>query len=64
MTLMNFKELEELLPSDNFIRVHKSFMVAVNKIESIEKLRIKIGNELIPISETYKVAFFGFLEGK
>jgi DNA-binding LytR/AlgR family response regulator len=58
MTLQNFKSLEESLPKDNFIRVHKSYMVAINKIESIEKNRIKIGEKLIPISNTYKEAFF------
>ncbi|MCB2197061.1 MAG: LytTR family DNA-binding domain-containing protein [Bacteroidetes bacterium] len=58
MTLQNFKSLQESLPKDNFIRVHKSYMVAINKIESIEKNRIKIGEKLIPISSTYKEAFF------
>jgi DNA-binding LytR/AlgR family response regulator len=58
MTLRNFKNMEEMLPSENFIRVHKSYMVAINKIESVEKNRITIGESLIPISETYSQAFF------
>ncbi|MFT5748268.1 MAG: two-component system LytT family response regulator [Saprospiraceae bacterium] len=39
-------------------RVHKSYMIALNKIESIERNRIKIGGQLIPISETYKAFFY------
>jgi two-component system LytT family response regulator len=58
MTLQNFSEFEKLIPSNIVCRVHKSFMVALNKIESIERNRIKIAEQLIPISETYKDAFF------
>ncbi|WP_026462515.1 LytR/AlgR family response regulator transcription factor [Adhaeribacter aquaticus] len=58
MTLQNFSEFEKIIPSTMLCRVHKSFMVAINKIESIERSRIKIGDELIPISDTYKDAFF------
>ncbi len=57
MTLQNFSELEQLIPSHLVCRVHKSYMVALNKIESIERNRIKIANQLLPISETYKDAF-------
>ncbi|MCF8367226.1 MAG: LytTR family transcriptional regulator DNA-binding domain-containing protein, partial [Bacteroidales bacterium] len=38
--------------------VHKSYMVAINKIKSVEKNRITIGEEIIPISDTYKDSFF------
>jgi DNA-binding LytR/AlgR family response regulator len=58
MTLQNFKELEQLIPSSLVCRVHKSFMVALNKIESIERSRIRIGDQVIPISDTYREAFF------
>jgi two-component system, LytTR family, response regulator len=58
MTLQNFSEFEILIPSSVVCRVHKSYMVALNKIESIERSRIKIADQLIPISETYKEAFF------
>lgn len=60
MTLQNFKKMEEVLPESNFFRVHKSYIVALNKIENIEKLRIKIADKLIPISDTYKKSFFDF----
>jgi len=58
MTLLNFKSIEEILPKDNFIRVHKSYLVAIDKIESIERNRIKINKTLVPISDTYKERFF------
>jgi DNA-binding LytR/AlgR family response regulator len=58
MTLQNFKSLEDLLPINKFLRVHKSYMIAVDKIDSIERNRIKIHNILIPISDTYKENFY------
>jgi len=58
MTLQSFVKMEEALPSDNFIRVHKSYIVAIDKIKSVEKNRITIGDAIIPISETYKDSFF------
>ncbi len=54
MTLQNFQNMENMLPSNNFIRVHKSFIVAMNKIENIERNRIKIGEKHIPIGLSYR----------
>ena len=62
ITLSNFKKIEERLPASNFIRVHKSFIVALDKIESIERHRIKIADKLIPIGESYYKSFFEVLE--
>ena len=58
MTLQTFKELEDEIPSSVVCRVHKSYMVGIDKIESIERDRIKMMEVLIPISETYKKSFF------
>lgn len=57
MTLLNFQNMENLLPSNNFIRVHKSYIVAMNKIESIERNIIKIGGQCIPIGMSYREKF-------
>lgn len=57
MTLQSFRNILDALPEYNFIRVHKSYIVAINKIISVEKNRITIGNSIIPISETYKEPF-------
>ena len=58
MTLQNFAELELLLPAKLVCRVHKSFMVSISKIDEIERSRIKILKQIIPISETYRNHFF------
>ncbi len=57
MTLMSFRDLEKSLPSGQFVRVHKSFIVHLEKIDKIERQRIFIGKESIPISNTYRDAF-------
>ena len=62
MTLMSFPSMLELLPSTKFARVHKSYIVALEKIKHIERNRIRIGEELIPISESYKEQFFELLK--
>ncbi len=46
--------LENLLPAVDFIRVHKSFIIASNKIKRIEGNRISVGQHTIPIGQTYK----------
>lgn len=61
MTLQNFSEIELLIPSNLVHRVHKSYMVNISKIDAIERNNIKMGTHLIPISETYKTAFFQLL---
>lgn len=64
MTLQNFKELEVIIPNNIIKRVHKSYMVSLAKIESIEKNRIKIAKQLIPISDTYKSEFYAMIKGE
>ena len=58
MTLQTFTELEQLLPQRRVCRVHKSFMVGIEQIESIERGRILIDKQRIPISHTYRETFF------
>ncbi len=64
MTLQSFNELEQLIPAHLVCRVHKSYMVAVSKIESIERSRIKIADQIIPVSETYKEAFLQLINSR
>ena len=64
MTLQNFSEFEKLIPASVVCRVHKSYMVALAKIESVERVRIKIGDQLIPISDTYKDEFFQLINSQ
>ena len=58
VTRMTMKAIEEKLPTSEFFRVHKSFIVSLDKIESIRNLKIKIGNAQIPVSESYSEEFF------
>jgi len=61
LTLQTFSELEQAIPPSVACRVHKSYMVALDTIETIERDRIRlkgVENLLIPISETYKQHFF------
>ena len=58
MTLETFKEFEREIPAAIICRVHKSYMVAIDKIDSVEKDLITINDISIPISDTYKKSFF------
>ncbi len=64
ITLQNMKKMEDSLPAKAFIRVHKSYIVAIGKIESIERSRIQIGDKTIPIGDTYREYFFKQIEDK
>lgn len=61
LSLLSLKSLEEQLPPDRFIRVHRSYIVQPAKIRTIERNRIVFGKEYIPISENYRQPFFDFL---
>lgn len=54
LSLLSLKGLEERLPKKKFIRVHRSFIVAIQRIESIERGIIRIGDSRIPVGENYK----------
>lgn len=62
-TLENLKYYEVTLPAQNFMRVLKSYIIAMNKIEFIERTRAVILGDYIPVSETYKKAFFDKVNG-
>ena len=64
MTLLSFKNISGLLSPNEFVRVHKSYIVAVRHIDSIERNRIKIGSETISVSETFGKSFFNMMKSK
>ena len=64
IALENLKTLEEGLPKQRFMRVHKSYIVAIEKIDSIERNRIFIKEAVIPIGDTYREPFFKAIERK
>src|ERR1700712_58511 len=64
ITLQGMKKMEDALPERHFVRVHKSYIVALNKIDSIERSRIQIGDKIIPVGDTYRDEFFRIIEDK
>ena len=64
ITLQVMKQLEEILPPNRFVRVHKSYIVALDKIKSIERQEITINDRIIPIGITYQEHFFKLLESR
>jgi DNA-binding LytR/AlgR family response regulator len=56
------KLLESKLPESKFMRVHRSFIVNLEKIDTIERSRIVFGKTYIPVSEQYKEKFQEFLD--
>ena len=54
MSYLTFKAVEDYLPADKFLKVHKSYIVAASRIDSIEGNDIRIGQQHIPISRNQK----------
>lgn len=57
LTLQTMKKMEEMLPSNRFVRVHKSYIVSLEKIETIERQRIFIGKNTIPVGDSFQKDF-------
>jgi two-component system, LytTR family, response regulator len=64
LTLLSMKLLEEKLPDTKFMRVHRSFIVNLDKIKTIERNRIVFGKNFIPVSGNYKENFQRFVNGR
>jgi len=64
MALMSIKKLVEHLPLTDFMRVHRSYIVNLSKITTIERNRIVFGKTYIPISDQYKSDFQAFIDDK
>ncbi|RYF48854.1 MAG: response regulator transcription factor [Cytophagaceae bacterium] len=58
ITLQTMKQMQEQVPGDQFIRVHKSFLVNISKIDSVERNRIFMGKTIIPIGDSYRDSFY------
>ncbi len=63
-TLQRMKALEEQLPTDKFIRIHNSYIVAVDAIDVIHKNEVSIGSVSLPIGDTYRKSFKEFIDKK
>lgn len=58
LTLMNFKDFQAKLPGTLFMRIHRSYIVNISKIDLIQRNKVIIDGERIPIGENHKEAFF------
>ncbi|MBA4300269.1 MAG: LytTR family DNA-binding domain-containing protein [Algoriphagus sp.] len=61
LSLTSMKNMEELLPSEKFMRVHRSFIVALDHIDSVSKNVIQTGDHQIAVGDNYKDQFLEFL---
>lgn len=62
MSLMNMKKLEDYLPKPEFMRTHRSYIVHMAKITTIDRFRFVFGNVYIPISDSYKDSIQTYLD--
>ena len=62
LSLMTLKTILSKLPSKKFIRVHRSYIVSIPHINSIQRNRISINNKLIPIGDSYNAEFFKIIK--
>jgi DNA-binding LytR/AlgR family response regulator len=62
LVLQNLKSFEEQLMPYDFMRIHKSYIISLTHLDSIEKSSVKIGEIDIPLSDSYKEAFHQFLD--
>lgn len=61
LTKTTLKNITDRLPSNRFLRVHKSYIIAINKITMIENSRIIIDNQRIPVGESFRAEFFNMV---
>lgn len=64
MTILSLKSLEERLPRDRFMRIHRSYIVALDQIEAIERSQVIIRDVRITVADQYKDRFNEFVQGK
>ena len=62
LTLMSFSDMEPFLSTPRFIRIHKSYMIALEHITSVEKSLVNIAGRQLPIGKTYRKSFFEILD--
>ena len=63
ISLLSMKKVEDALPQDSFMRVHRSYIVNLGKIKEVAKMRIVYdGDVYVPIGEMYKDAFFDYID--
>jgi two-component system LytT family response regulator len=63
VSLLSMKKIEESLPAGQFMRVHRSYLVNLNKVKEVSKMRIVYdGGVYVPIGDMYKEQFFEYID--
>jgi two-component system LytT family response regulator len=62
VTLQRLKNLETQLPADRFVRIHHSYIVSLEGIDSVHKDKVQVGQVFLPTSDTYRKAFKDFID--
>lgn len=62
LSLTSLKNMEDLLPKDQFMRIHRSYIISLEKIQSVTRNTVSLGEINIPVSDHYKDNFLKFME--
>ena len=63
LTLQSFRRAEEVLPPARFVRIHRSYLISLQHVEHLERGRVQVAGQLLPIGDTYREAFLERLRG-
>ena len=63
-SLMSMREIEDLLPADRFMRIHRSFIVNLDRVEVVERNRVVFGRTYIPVAESRREEFLRRIAGR
>lgn len=64
ITRMGLKAIEERFSTNRFMRIHKSYIIALDKIESVQKTQLVVAGVEIPIGDGYRVALQAYISGR
>ncbi|MDF7813838.1 LytTR family DNA-binding domain-containing protein [Hymenobacter sp. YC55] len=62
VSLQRLKVLEQQLPSEQFVRIHQSFIVSLEGIQAIHKDKVQVGERFLPVSDSYRKSFKEFID--
>ena len=64
VTHITMKGVEDMLPKESFMRIHRSYIISLGRIESVTStLDVSIGGQLLHVGDAYRESFLGYLEG-
>jgi DNA-binding LytR/AlgR family response regulator len=64
ITLMTLKSIQQKLPEKEFVRIHRSYIVPLSKLEVVSRSKVKVGDKEVPVGASYSDSFFALMNGK